>query len=184
MAIDVQYRTALVRSSRPDCPTLNWRSTTLNRFLSHCCLIPMLLVAGAADVHAQNVQADKTSLSFSALLNGSPVTQSLTITSTTSQQIPFFVFPNAGYIKVNGQTSFNGTTPATVTISVDPTGLSAGQQPATSITIGGGSQILNVPVNVTVSTIGANPSSVSFTGYTAGSATIPVPQSITLSGPS
>jgi uncharacterized protein (TIGR03437 family) len=144
-------------------------------------LIPILILAGAANLHAQNVAVDKNSLTFSAQFGGPAVSQSLTVTSSTGAPITFFTFSNAAWVKINGQTSTSGTTPSAVTVSADPTGLNPGTY-NTSISVFGGANSVSVGVTLTVSTIGVNPASITFGNYTAGSTAIPSPQSITLSG--
>ncbi|HXA49349.1 MAG TPA: hypothetical protein VNV86_03555 [Candidatus Acidoferrum sp.] len=153
----------------------------MKRFLSLYSLIPIMIAAGAANLHAQNVAVDKSSLTFSAQFGGPAVSQSLTVTSSTGAAITFFTFSNAAWVKVNNQTSSSGTTPSTVTVSADPTGLNPGTY-NTSISVFGGANSVSVGVTLTVSTIGVNPSSVTFSNYTVGSITLPAPQSITLSG--
>jgi uncharacterized protein (TIGR03437 family) len=158
----------------------------LKRILSLCALcapIAILISAGAATLNAQNVAVDKTSLSFSAQFGGAPVSQALTVTSSNGSAISFFTFTNVTWIKVNGLGSASGTTPSTVTVSADPTGLASGTY-TTSLSVFGGANNVSVAISFTVSTIGVNPSTISFGGYTAGSTSVPAAQSITLSGAS
>jgi uncharacterized protein (TIGR03437 family) len=144
-------------------------------------LTAILIAAGATTLHAQNVAVDKSSLSFSALSGGPAVSQQLTISSSTSSAITFFASANSAWVKINGQNTFSGSTPATVSVSVDPSGLLPGTY-SSSVSIFGGANNLSVSISLTVSNIGASPSSVSFTGYTAGSGNVPAQQSITLTG--
>src|SRR4051794_1085650 len=95
------------------------------------------MTAGAAGLHAQNVAVDKNSLTFSAQFNGSPVSQTLTVTSSTGAAIQFFTFSNQAWVKVNGQASASGTTPSTVTVAADPAGLNPGTY-TTSLSVFGG----------------------------------------------
>jgi len=151
----------------------------LKRTLSLCALIA--ITAGAATLNAQNVAVDKASLTFSAQFGGAPVSQPLQVTSSTGAAINFFTFTNVTWLKVNGVSSASGTTPSTVTVSADPTGLASGTY-NTSLSVFGGSNNVSVAVSFTVSTIGVNPSSITFSGYIAGSTSIPAAQSITLTG--
>src|SRR5215472_6522053 len=174
--------------SRPDCPVppVIFGGLTLKRILSFCCLISTLIAAGAANLSAQNVAVDKNPLSFSALQNGAVVSQNLAVTGASGAAVPFVISSNASYVKVNGVTATSATTPATISVSVDPTGLLPGVQPQTSLTIATTSGNLSVTINVTISTISVSPSSISFSGYTAGDTDpnhVPSPQSISLTGP-
>jgi len=154
----------------------------LKRTLSHCALIATLIAASAATLNAQNVAVDKTSLSFSAQFGGGPVSQPLQVTSSTGAVIQFIVSSNnTTLLKINGGPSTTGSTPSTVTISADPTGLLPGTYSAT-VLVSGGALTIQVPATLTVSSIGVNPSSLNFTGYTVGSANIPNAQTINLSG--
>ena len=150
-------------------------------------LIPVLLAAGGwSFLSAQNLVTDKSSLSFSAQFGGGAVSQQLTITSSTGAAIPFSIFSSTlqspQWLKINGQLSFAGNTPATVTVTADPTGLSLGPiSGSLLLTTPANSTQTNLPVNLTISPISANPSSVTFPSYTQGGA-IPTAQSITLTG--
>ncbi len=146
-------------------------------------LIALLLVGGAADLRAQNVVTDKDSIALSAVYGGAPVSGTVMVTSSTGAAIPFVVFSNNAFIKVNGQNSTSGNTPATITVQADPATLNPGTYNG-SILVVGGANSKTVNVAFTVSSIGVSPSSVAFTGYTAGSVTIPAPQTLTLSGAS
>ena len=149
------------------------------RNLTHLILVPgLLLIGGSGVLSAQTVSVDKTSLTFSAQFQGSAVSQQLTVTSTAGA-IQFSILPGAAWLKV---TSFTGTTPATVTVSADPTGLNPGTYTSSLSVFGAGSATaVTVNASLTVSTIGVNPSSITFPPYTQGG-TIPQVQSITLSG--
>jgi len=153
------------------------------RNLNHLSLVPVLLAAGGwSMLSAQTVTVSPSSLNLSAQYQGAPVSQQLSITSTGSQ-LSFTIISNANNLKVNGATAFSGTTPATVTVTFDPTGLGPNTFASSLSVFGVGSSTpVTVPVTLTVSTIGVNPTSITFQPYTQGGA-IPPPQSITLSGP-
>ena len=148
-------------------------------------LIPMLLAGGGLSaLTAQTVTVDKSSLTFSAQFQSAAVSQTLTVTSSMGA-VQFSIFSNAPpatpWLKVNGLTFVTSTTPTTVTVTADPTGLGPGSYASTLSVFGAGSaSAITVNVTFTVSTIGVNPSSVAFT-YTQGGA-IPQSPNIALSG--
>jgi uncharacterized protein (TIGR03437 family) len=147
-------------------------------------LIPALLIAGGwSALSAQTVTVDKTTLTLSAQFQGAVTSQQLTV-SSSSGAVPFSIFTNTTgnvqWLKVNGQTVFTGTTPVTVTVTADPTGLNPGSYTSTLSVVSAGNTVA-VSVTFTVSTIGVSPSSITFTPYTVGGA-LPPPQSIALSG--
>ncbi|HTS65331.1 MAG TPA: IPT/TIG domain-containing protein [Candidatus Acidoferrales bacterium] len=150
-------------------------------------LILVLLAAGGwSTLPAQTVTANPSALTFSAQYQGPVVSQQLTIASPTGAAVQFTIFSNAPtstpWLKVNGQSAFTGSTPATVTVTADPTGLNPAAY-TSSLSVGVGSSIvLTVNATLTVSTIGVSPSSITFAPYTLGGSTIPPMQAITLSG--
>ena len=147
-------------------------------------MLPLLVLASALCLSAQTIVVDKTTLAFSGQLAGSAVTQTINITSSNGSAIPFnLAYPSYPWLKVNGQLyGFNGTTPAAITVTADPTGLSAGTFSG-SIAVTGGSSLSNSPIAVTftVSAIGVSPASLAF-NYTSGSIVFPTPQSLALYG--
>jgi len=156
------------------------------RNLNHLSVVTVLLTAGGwSMLSAQTVSVSPSSINLSAQYQGAVVSQQLSITSA-SGAVSFTIFSNANnpqWLKVNGGTAFNGTTPATVTVTADPTGLNPNTYTSSLSVFGAGSSTaVTVPVSFTVSTIGVNPSSITFPSYTQGG-TVPPPQSITLSGP-
>jgi uncharacterized protein (TIGR03437 family) len=153
----------------------------LKQILQSCALMAIVMAAGVVGVHAQNVVVDQTTLTFSAQFNGSVVSQPLNLTSSSSTQMPFSVFSNANWIKVNDQSATNGSTPATITVKVDPAGFNPGTYQA-SLTVFGGPTGFSVPVTLTVSTLGVTPSAIAFPSYIAGSNIVPSPQSVAVSG--
>jgi uncharacterized protein (TIGR03437 family) len=160
----------------------------LRRILSISPLIlPLLALASMHSLSAQTVVVDKTTLTFSGQFGGSAVSQTVNVTSSTGTSIPFALAYGAyPWLKVNGQPlGFNGTTPAALTITADPTGLAAGTYPASPpalISVSGGSANNNPPIAVTftVSAIGVSPQSLAFS-YTVLSNTFPASQVISLS---
>src|SRR5437016_4463000 len=142
------------------------------RIPTHFKLIPIFLAAGSL-LTAQSIAVDKSTLSFSAQFQGAVASQQLTITSTAAgEQYSIFSSTTGApqWLKVNGQTSATGTPPSTVTVTADPAGLVSGTYTGT-LTIFGTMSPTQRLVNVkfTVSTLGANPSSVTFSPYTVGS---------------
>ena len=146
----------------------------MKRLNSTLVLIPVLLAAGA--LKAQTVAVDQSSLSFATQVGGSPVSQTFNVSSTGSP-LAFATFSNAVWLKASPST---GNTPAVVTVTADPSGLSTATYNGT-ITVFGGTGSASVQVTMTVSTIGVNPASLQF-GYQSGG-NIPVSQALTLSGP-
>jgi uncharacterized protein (TIGR03437 family) len=157
----------------------------LKRVLSHSHLIlPLLAIAFAHSLSAQTIVVDKSTLTFSGQFGGSAVTQTVNVTSSTGVSIPFILVapPGSTWLKVSGSgTAAN--TPAAVTVTADPTGLSAGTYTANIAVIGGSATNPSIGVTFTVSAIGVNPASLAFT-YTVGSINFPTAQSLTLSGAS
>ena len=158
----------------------------LKRLFSLYSLIAIVLAAGAVNLHAQTVAVDKGSLTFSAQFGGATQSQTLNVTSSTGAAISFNASSNANWLTVNGLIGTSGTTPSTLTVAANPTGLNPGTYNATVSVFGAANTASNpvsVGVTLTISTIGVSPSSITFTGYTAGSTTVPAAQTITLSGP-
>ncbi len=149
-------------------------------------ILPLLALFSAHDSNAQTIIVDKTTLTFSGQVGGAAVSQTVNVTSSTGAAVPFALIVPSGnnWLKVGELPIFSGVTPATVTISADPTGLSAGTYPASPpalISVQGGASTNNTPIGVTfnVSTIGVSPQSLTFS-YTVNSNNFPVPQNITL----
>ena len=141
----------------------------------------------ASGLQAQQPTVDKSSLAFFAQNAGQPVQQTLNVTSTPAGT--FFTASltetdaaNAVWLKFpNGVQNTTGTTPQALTIMADPTNLTPGTYRGSVVISApqiGGNPTLTVPVVLTVSSIGANPSSVTFSYQTGGA--VPAPQSITL----
>ena len=142
-------------------------------------LTPILLVtAGWHVLSAQTVTLTPTALSFSSLTGGAADTRQLTVGSSAS--VPFAIFSNQPWLKVPSPPAGGFMTPATLTITADPTGLAAGSFSGV-LTIATGSANATVNVTFVVSPIGVSPTSLSFGPYTVG--TVPAAQqNITLSG--
>ena len=136
-------------------------------------LVPSLLIAQTVNL---------TSLTFSAQFGGQPVSQTLNIASSSATT--FTAASNVSWLKLsngllNNVSTVNGTTPATITVTADPTGLNPGQYSG-SISIYGTGPAVIVQVSLTVGAITVNPASLDF-AYTVGGA-IPAAQSLALSG--
>jgi uncharacterized protein (TIGR03437 family) len=180
MARAVLSKFCAVAFSRSNCAPFG--GSTLKRILSISHLIlPLLALASANCLSAQTLVVDKATLTFSGQFGGSAVTQTVNVTSTGTS-IPFILVapPGSSWLKVSGQ-GVAANTPAAVTVTADPTGLSAGTYSANIAVIGGSATNPSIAVTFTVSAIGVNPASLAFT-YTAGSIVFPSPQSLTLSG--
>lgn len=146
--------------------------------------IPLFL--SAASLGAQTLQVDKTSLSFSGLQAG-PVSPSQSVNVTSSgASISFFAVSNAQWLKLSIQSSapstlVGGTTPATISVTADPTaaGVVLGTNTGTITISGGTGSNVTIAVNFAVSTIGVSPSSLQFTTLVG---TVPAGTSLTLTG--
>ncbi|HJZ97784.1 MAG TPA: hypothetical protein VKE70_14840, partial [Candidatus Solibacter sp.] len=151
-------------------------------------LIPILLgIAGCNALFAQGVSVDKTSLTMTALYQGTAVSQQLNITSGTAST-SYSIFVNSPgatpWLKLNNNLiAVNGTTNATITVVADPTGLTPGKYNG-SLNVFGGTNTTPILVTVAfqVSTIGVNPSSVTFAPYVTGTTCSAPAQSLTITG--
>lgn len=135
----------------------------------------ILTLLAATGLQAQTLGVDRSTLVFSAQVNGPAVSQTVHLT-TTSGTINFAllsVLPS--WLKV---TPTAGTAPSDLTVTADPTGFLPGNYGA-QFTIFGGNQS-NVTVNVTlaVGSLSLNPGSLSFS-YQTG-ATPPASQNLNL----
>ena len=142
----------------------------MKRLLTFPISILSLFALGSVSLlSAQSLVVDKPTMTFSGQFGGSPVAQTLNVTSTGTA-IPFLlaVPPGSAYtwLKVNGSTTYSASTPSAVSVTADPTGLAAGTY-AANITVigGGGSGVAPIQVTFTISSIGVNPASVQL-GYT------------------
>jgi uncharacterized protein (TIGR03437 family) len=125
------------------------------------------------------ISATPSSVSFSQVLGGAaPSTQTVQLSDATATS--FTAAATAPWLSVSPT---SGTTPATLTLSVDATGLSAGAYQG-SVTITAGTTPISVPVSLTVTSTGSSgitltPSSATFSQSLGGTA--PNPQTIQLS---
>jgi uncharacterized protein (TIGR03437 family) len=141
----------------------------------------LLLASGA--LHAQTLNISPNPLNITTQANTGASAQ-LTLTSSTSAAITFSVTPQASWLHTQLQTG-SASTPQTIMITVDP--LPASATPYTTslyVFSSGSTGFYNVPVIVSVSSIGVNPSTLPAFQYTAGSTNPPLTQSTTLSIPS
>ena len=141
----------------------------------------LLLASGA--LHAQTLNISPNPLNITTQANTGASAQ-LTLTSSTSAAITFSVTPQASWLHTQLQTG-SASTPQTIMITVDP--LPASATPYTTslyVFSSGSTGFYNVPVIVSVSSIGVNPSTLPAFQYTAGSTNAPLAQSATLSVPS
>ncbi len=141
----------------------------------------ILTLAAAGALSAQTVTPNPTSLSFSALVGGS--VQSAPLAVSTSNSGTLIASSNSSWLKVNNTSSLETSpTPVTLTITADPTGLSANTYTGIIQLNGVGSSGLGPATNVTVTfavgTISLSATSFSFSYQVGG--TVPNPQSVTL----
>jgi uncharacterized protein (TIGR03437 family) len=149
-------------------------------------LLLILFAAGA--LNAQTVTVDKSSLSFSTQSGGSAQSQTLAVSSSSSTAVTFSAFANASWLKLRQQSdigapqqfAFSLSTPTTLVIFADPTGLAVGGPYTGTVQIApaGGAPAVVINVSMTVSTIGASPSQLTF-GYQANGS-LPNPATLTL----
>ena len=142
----------------------------------------MFLLAAAAASHAQTLVISPNPLNITVQANTSTTAQ-LSFASSGAP-INFTVTPNPATLWLHSSlgTGLIGTTPQTVTITIDPQAAQA--TPYTSfLTVNSTGSVgsYTVPVNVSVSSIGVSSPTLTFQ-YTAGSA--PLPQPVTLTVPS
>ena len=156
----------------------------MKRVLSICYLIlPLLALSSAHRLSAQTLIVDKTTLTFSGQVGGAAVNQTVNVTSSGASINFTLSYTNPAWLKVNGQLfGLVGATPAALTVTADPTGLSAGTY-NTTISVNGGSTNTSINVTFTVSAIGVSPASLAF-NYISGSSIFPTQQTLTLSGTS
>ncbi len=145
-------------------------------------ILPLLALASAPWLSAQTIVVDKPTLALQGQVGGSPVTQTINITSSNGSALAFTLsYTSSPWLKANGQSfGFAGTTPAAVVISADPTGLPAESLTANIVVQGGSSAVSPIAVTFRISAIAVNPSSYTFT-YTVGG-TVPPQQSFNISG--
>ena len=136
--------------------------------------IPVTLnVTATATKPALNLSP--TSVTFNYQIGGStPAAQKVATTSSTSTAIPYSASTTTAWLTATG----SGSTPGSISLSVNPTGLTAGTYTGSVSVAGTGAS--NTPVNLPVTlnvttattnpTINATPSSLSFT-YAAGTTT-------------
>ncbi len=122
-------------------------------------LTPILILAAAGALCAQTVTVNPTSLSFSALVGGT--VQSAPLAISTSNGGPVIASSNFPWLKINNSGSLEASTPATLSITADPTGLVASSYGATitlnAVGIAAGSgRRLTVPVTFAVGIIGVS----------------------------
>jgi uncharacterized protein (TIGR03437 family) len=129
-----------------------------------------------------NVTSDKASLTFTTQVGVTPTAQTIHITSTSgSAGVGFAVTtPNTSWLTVSPTT---GTTPADISVNVNPTGLTAGAYSGAVVVTPVGGNAVQIPVTLqvtTATTVSASPTSLTFS-YIAGSNN-PASQSISVTG--
>ena len=151
----------------------------MNKRYAVFALIALALVAaGAARAQTLLISPNPISL-YAQLGTTSSAPQIVTFTSSdNTTAIPFNVSPGNAWITVVSAAPAGGwTTPATVTITVNPSQLPLGQNVG-SLIVSGPGLFKSVPVNVTVSTIGVilpsgQTGSLALGTYAAGSTVYP-----------
>jgi uncharacterized protein (TIGR03437 family) len=139
-------------------------------------LLLSLLLCVVTALQAQSIGVDKTTLSFFAQVNGPAVQQTLQVTGTGN--FVTGIFPLGSWLSV---TPISGTAPSALTVTANPAGLAPSTYHATlTVSPSNLQNPVNVDVFLTVSNIGASPSSVQLT-YQMNSPTLPT-QAISLTG--
>jgi uncharacterized protein (TIGR03437 family) len=142
----------------------------------------VFLLAAAAALHAQTLNISPNPLNITTQAN-TGATASLNFASSTSTAVTFSVTPQATWLHTSLQTG-SASTPQNVIITVDPLPASATPYTTSLYVYSSGSvNFYNVPVSVSVSSIGVSPSTLTFQ-YVAGSISFPPAQSSTLTIPS
>ncbi len=151
-------------------------------------LVVILVAAGA--LNAQTITVDKSTLSFSAQAGGGSQSQTLALNAGTAVQ--FSASADATWLKLKAQGDIGGgqqfllnqTAPTTLMVVANPAGLPAGGPYTSRVVItptNGGNPVV-VNVSMTVSTIGAAPSPITFAYQLNGS--VPNPASLALTAAS
>jgi uncharacterized protein (TIGR03437 family) len=139
-------------------------------------LISLALIA-AGTASAQTVSVSPTTLSFSGLVGGPAVSQTLNITATGSNT-SVLVTPSQSWLTVSQS---SGTTPLQVTVSANPAGLSSGTYSDANFRVTTPTQTITVPVSFTVGPISVTPNALNFS-YTQFSPVNPPGQTLTVNG--
>ena len=116
-------------------------------------------------------------LSFSAVQNGSsPAAQSLTVTNTGPGTLTWTASSNSAWLTLNNTTSASGTNLGSVSVRVNPAGLSVGTHTGLITVVGTGTanspQTVSVSFDVTAAptpTIGLSATTLSFSAVQGGS---------------
>jgi uncharacterized protein (TIGR03437 family) len=142
----------------------------------------VFLLAAAAALHAQTLNISPNPLNITTQAY-TGATASLNFASSTSTAITFSVTPQATWLHTSLQTG-SASTPQNIIITVDPLPASATPYTTSLYVYSSGSvNFYNVPVSVSVSSIGVSPSTLTFQ-YVAGSTSFPAAQSSALTVPS
>jgi uncharacterized protein (TIGR03437 family) len=146
-------------------------------------LVFLMAVLGCRALQAQTLVISPNPLNITTQANGGATAQ-LTLTSSTAAAITLYsITPTVSWLQASLPTS-PATTPQTITVTVAPLAANAiAYTGYLTIVSSDSTTPHSVPVNVSVSSIGVNPSTLTFQ-YTAGSTSPPVPQSSTLTVPS
>src|SRR5262245_10814684 len=119
-------------------------------------LISCLLVGGSSFLAAQTLTPSPASLSFSAQFSGTADTRQLAITASNNAAVTFAVFSNQPWLKVPQPPASGFVTPATLTITADPSGLNSASYTG-QLQLVSASSTVTVNVTFVVSPIGVSP---------------------------
>jgi uncharacterized protein (TIGR03437 family) len=156
-----------------------WRCA-LKRLYSILSLNVFLLATGA--LHAQTLNISPNPLNITTQANTGATAQ-LTFTSTGAAITIYSIVPTVSWLHTSLGNGGNVQTPQTITVTIDPLSASATAYTGSlSVYSSDSVGFHSVPVNVTVSNVGVNPTTLLFQ-YTVGSSNAPPAQSSSLTIP-
>ncbi len=153
-------------------PAGNYAGTITISSSTSTLTIPVNLTVGTQS--SFGMTANPQSLAFTAALGGNPVSQQLSISSSSTQS--FSIVTNAGGSNWLQVSQSSGQTPASISVTVYPNVLSVAGTYSGTLVISNfvDSTVITVPVtlNLSGSLVGASPTALSFTQTAGASATV------------
>jgi uncharacterized protein (TIGR03437 family) len=149
--------------------------------------VPITLTVSTGGSTGGNITVDKSSLTYTGQFGATSLpVQSLTVSSASgSAPVNFTVSATttSGGSWLSTSANASNSTPSTINVTVNPAGLAAGSYSGNLAIQPTGGSVVNVPVNVTISsapTIAATPTTLTF-NYRAGD-NAPPAQSVSVTG--
>ncbi len=134
---------------------------------------------------AQSLSVSPNPLNLSAQAGATQVQGTLNFTSSTGAPIVFTLAPNIAWLSVPAAPAGGWATPVSITVTANLATLQPGNnQGSISAFNTGNGNILPVPVNVSISSIGVSPPQIAFGSYQAGTPNFPPAQIVTITGAS